>query len=49
VIEFSPAHARPITLFDFERGKRHSKGNEHGMTALTIQVTELRLPGPEAA
>jgi len=25
----------------FERGERHSKGSEHGMTAIMIQVAEL--------
>jgi quercetin dioxygenase-like cupin family protein len=27
----------------FDRGERHSKGSDRGMTALMIQVTDLRL------
>jgi quercetin dioxygenase-like cupin family protein len=27
----------------FERGERHSKGSDHGMTALMVQVTDLQL------
>jgi quercetin dioxygenase-like cupin family protein len=28
----------------FERGERHSKGSDRGMTVLMVQVTELQLP-----
>jgi len=27
----------------FERGERHSKGSDAGMTALTVQVTDLEI------
>ena len=28
----------------FERGERHSKGSDRGMTVLMVQVTDLQLP-----
>ena len=31
----------------FDRGEVHSKGSESGMTAIMVQVSDLRPPGPE--